>query len=579
MVLASAAALGMMAAPAAAQEPQMGDYAQFTPFTLEQLDELVAPVALYADPLLAQVLLAATFPDQIADAAAYVRANGTAGIDDQYWDVSVKAVAHYPTVLNTMDSKIDWTTALGQAYAAQSTDVMNAVQHMRQLAEAQGNLQSTPEQQVVVEPTYIRILPAQPQYIYVPVYDPLVYYQPIFYRPGFHLYFSFGVPFPIGAWLMYDWDWPGRRIYYTGWLGGGWIARSRPYVRITNVYVNPIYRRVAYDHRVLERRPDYGRVYRPGWNEPGRGVARTTSQPVGRAVPRNQNDAGRAGTTARGTTSRIATQNGDRGNPPRSTPGAGGTATTRGSTTGGSTARTDRPIQTTQPPRAVPRSGTASAPTPSSSGTRWQYSSPGSSGGTRTVPSTGNSGTRAVPRSSTGSATRSVPSTGSTTRSVPSTGGTTTRSVPNTGGSTTRAVPSAGGSITRAIPRSSGSSTRVIPSTGSGARASTAPSRSSLPVPSASRSSTQSRAGSVSGSSGYRAPAPRASSSSSRPSSSGSSARAAPRSSSSSSSGSARARSSSSGGSSRASSGGASSRSSGGSSRASSGSARAGGRG
>ncbi|MGA2436405.1 MAG: DUF3300 domain-containing protein, partial [Bryobacteraceae bacterium] len=101
-------------------------------FSPDQLDNLAAPVALYPDPLLAQVLLAATFPDQIDEAARFVRANPDPyAIDSQYWDVSVKAVAHYPTVLYMMADKLDWTTALGQAYANQSADVMASVQRLR----------------------------------------------------------------------------------------------------------------------------------------------------------------------------------------------------------------------------------------------------------------------------------------------------------------------------------------------------------------------------------------------------------------------------------------------------------------
>ncbi|HEX8724241.1 MAG TPA: DUF3300 domain-containing protein [Gemmatimonadaceae bacterium] len=263
---ALALTLTAVAAPAASalmlQDPQQPmAAASVVPFTADQLDNLVAPVALYPDPLLAQVLLAATFPDQISDAEQYVRANGTNGIDEQYWDVSVKAVAHYPTVLNMMNSQLDWTTSLGQAYAQQSTDVMQAVQHMRELAQAQGNLESTPQQQVVADAGYIRIWPAQPQYMYVPVYDPsVIYCQPVFGQPGFGAYFSFGVGYPIGSWLIYDWDWPSWRIVYTSWDGDGWRRRSRPYIRMSGVYINAGYRNVRYGHDVIYRHPDYGHI-------------------------------------------------------------------------------------------------------------------------------------------------------------------------------------------------------------------------------------------------------------------------------------------------------------------------------
>jgi len=123
---------------------------------------------------LAQMLPAATFLDQIDEAARYVRAYGQDGVDDQPWDVSVKAVAHYPAVLDMMADKMDWTTALGQAYVNQSTDVMESVQRLRAMANAQGNLVSTPEQEVIVEPGYYAIWPANPQCLYVPFYDPMV---------------------------------------------------------------------------------------------------------------------------------------------------------------------------------------------------------------------------------------------------------------------------------------------------------------------------------------------------------------------------------------------------------------------
>jgi len=116
---------------------QNNGYENYSP---DQLDNLLAPIALYPDPLLAQVLPAATFVDQIDEASRYVRSYGQNGIDDQDWDVSVKAVAHYPAVLDMMADKIDWTTALGQAYVNQSTDVMISVQRLRRLASDQGNL-------------------------------------------------------------------------------------------------------------------------------------------------------------------------------------------------------------------------------------------------------------------------------------------------------------------------------------------------------------------------------------------------------------------------------------------------------
>jgi hypothetical protein len=242
---------------------QCQDDSDDTYFTPEQLDNLLAPVALYPDPLLAQVLLAATFPDQIDEANRVVRDSTDADyIDSQPWDVSVKAVAHYPTVLEMMADKLDWTTALGQAYVNQSTDVMASVQRLREQAREAGNLVTTPEQEVVDSDGAIKIWPAEPQYIYVPVYDPAIVY---FRRPGFFTgaVISFGRAFSIGVWLNHDFDWRDHRVFYNGWdSAGGWRGRSRPYIHITNVYVNNRYRNVAIDRNVVRRSVNYSQLDR-----------------------------------------------------------------------------------------------------------------------------------------------------------------------------------------------------------------------------------------------------------------------------------------------------------------------------
>ena len=250
LAAAPLAAAGSTPAPRAvpAQEQEESSY---VPYTAEQLDNLLAPIALYPDPLLAQVLVAATFVDQVDVAARWVRAFGQSGIDDEPWDVSVKAVAHYPTVLSMMADNLDWTTAVGQAYVNQSTDVMMSIQRLREMARSQGNLVTTPQQEVIVEPEYIRIVPVGPQYIYVPVYDPAVIFFYPLYVPGFYTtWISFGTGFLIGAWLNLDCNWPLYRIYYTGWVGGGWIARCRPHVRMSRYYVDNRYRTIALNPKV-----------------------------------------------------------------------------------------------------------------------------------------------------------------------------------------------------------------------------------------------------------------------------------------------------------------------------------------
>ncbi|HYL61981.1 MAG TPA: DUF3300 domain-containing protein [Candidatus Methylomirabilis sp.] len=260
---ASAPAPESTEAPEPQNPPQASDY--YEPYAPEQLDNLLAPIALYPDPLLAQVLVAATFPDEIQDAAPWLRVHNPDSIDYQPWDVSVKAVAHYPTVLSMLNDRLDWTTALGQAYVNQSSDVMMSVQRLRNMAYSQGNLVPTPQQQVVVDHGYIQIVPAQPRVIFVPEYDPGVIYARRVYRPGFGFdgFFNFGTGFVIGSWLNHDMDWGAHRVVYNSWdERGGWRERSRPYVHITNVYVNNRYENVNVNRNVVDRHVDYDNVQR-----------------------------------------------------------------------------------------------------------------------------------------------------------------------------------------------------------------------------------------------------------------------------------------------------------------------------
>jgi hypothetical protein len=254
------------------QQDQGPAYENFSP---EQLDNLLSPIALYPDPLLAQLFVAATFPDQVEEAARYVRANGPNGVDDQNWDVSVRAIAHYPTVVGMMADKIDWTTSVGQAYVNQSTDVASSVQHLRHMARQVGNLASSREEEVIEHDNYIAITPYQPEYIYVPVYDPgICYYRRPYWGPAI----TFGVGFPIGAWLNLDFRWGygggWGGVYYTGWRregwgGGGdcwncgWIGRSRGRINITNnVYINNRYNNITVNRNVVNRTVNVNNINR-----------------------------------------------------------------------------------------------------------------------------------------------------------------------------------------------------------------------------------------------------------------------------------------------------------------------------
>jgi hypothetical protein len=167
-------------APDAQASAQAPSYTQQTP---EQLQQLVAPIALYPDSLVAQVLAASTFPEQAVEADRWVQAHpdlkGDAlgqAVDQQDWDPSVKALAAFPSVLGNMDKNLSWTSSLGDAYYNQQADVMDAIQVMRKRAQESGNLKSTPQQNVTTQDSNVQIQAADPEVVYVPAYDPWLVY-------------------------------------------------------------------------------------------------------------------------------------------------------------------------------------------------------------------------------------------------------------------------------------------------------------------------------------------------------------------------------------------------------------------
>ena len=153
-----------------------------------ELDQMLGPIALYPDPLIAQILPAATLPSEIVLADRYVSGGGDPNlIDQQPWDPSVQALARYPALLSWLDDNLAWTTALGQAFLYQQQDVMDSIQRLRAQAQALGNLQSTPQENVVMDDGTIEILPANPEVIYVPVYQPERGLFPAALRRAVHL--------------------------------------------------------------------------------------------------------------------------------------------------------------------------------------------------------------------------------------------------------------------------------------------------------------------------------------------------------------------------------------------------------
>jgi Protein of unknown function (DUF3300) len=233
------AALMLVSGAANAQSPPQT-------FKPEEIEALVAPIALYPDSLLSQVLMASTYPLEVVYAARWVKANpnvkGDAAVKavaNEPWDVSVKSLVAFPQVLEPMSDKLDWTQKLGDAFLAQEKDVLDAVQRLRARAHEAGNLKSNEQQKVTVEPlpqnaqaappagqtaqTIVRIEPADPQVIYVPAYNPTVVYgawsypaypptywpPPPAYYPGGALVsgFAWGVGLAAAGALFSDCNW------------------------------------------------------------------------------------------------------------------------------------------------------------------------------------------------------------------------------------------------------------------------------------------------------------------------------------------------------------------------------------
>src|SRR5258706_7489725 len=202
VALAVVAVLGCAAGPsvglpreAVAQEPASpSDESpmQSAAPTRAELQQLVAPIALYADALVAEILAAATYPEQIVEAERWMQQHaGLEGqqlaqeVDREPWDPSVKALTAFPSVLANMDKNLSWTSALGDAYVNHEPDVMSAIQDMRRRAQAAGNLQTTSQTTVTEEGSTIVVEPASPQVVYVPQYDPwAVYGAPVVAWPG-----------------------------------------------------------------------------------------------------------------------------------------------------------------------------------------------------------------------------------------------------------------------------------------------------------------------------------------------------------------------------------------------------------
>jgi hypothetical protein len=230
--------LAYMQTTGSAQAPSSGD--QVAKIPPDQLDSLVAPIALYPDPMLAQTLAASTYPLEVIQLQQWLAKNP--GLKDkaladavakQSWDPSVQALAALPDVVKRLADDIQWTTDLGNAFLAQQNDVMDAVQRMRKKAQDKGNLKSTEQQnvetKVIENKTVIVVEQANPQVVYVPSYDPVVVYgapvypyPPIYYPPWG--YYAAGVAISFGVGVMMGAFWSGGWGWGCGWGGNNDIT-------------------------------------------------------------------------------------------------------------------------------------------------------------------------------------------------------------------------------------------------------------------------------------------------------------------------------------------------------------------
>ena len=243
---------GLSACEVVAQDaaPTPQSAVQRAPVTAETLQQLVAPIALYPDELVAQVLAAATYPTEIVEANRWLQQNSSLkdaqladAVDKQPWDPSVKALTQFPSVLANMYKNLSWTSALGDAYFNQPQDVLNAVQVMRKRAQSAGTLKTTAQQTVTTKDQTTIIEPANPEVVYLPEYDPwVVYGSPLLAYPG---YFDagffvgpviwFDVGFPLGhfhrhfPWGWHSWgcDWHNRFIVFNH---NRFISRSPTFI-------------------------------------------------------------------------------------------------------------------------------------------------------------------------------------------------------------------------------------------------------------------------------------------------------------------------------------------------------------
>jgi hypothetical protein len=263
------------------QQPDQG-------FASQQLEQLVAPIALYPDALVAQILAASTYPAQVVAADHWLQSMGPVSPDQvaaaadaqSTWDPSIKALTAFPQVLAMLDRDLQWTTDLGNAYYNQPQDVLATIQVLRQRAQNAGTLRNTPQEQVSDNQGYIQLAPTNPQYVYVPSYNPwYAYGEPISPYPGFSFFdalgsvigagLRFGAPFAMGAFLHTPFGLLGWAL---NWLGSAIFFNHQPY----------------YSHSTsVAHWGGFHSGYHGGSNYAGNGSRPTRPMPMGREAAGN----------------------------------------------------------------------------------------------------------------------------------------------------------------------------------------------------------------------------------------------------------------------------------------------------
>jgi hypothetical protein len=244
-----------------------GAFAQNPPaFTPEELDQMLAPIALYPDPLLSQILMAATYPLEVVQAARWSRANShlkgqdaARAVESMDWDPSVKSLVAFPQILHRLDEQLDWTQRLGEAFIVQEPQVMETIQDLRQRAERAGNLRSNEQMRITRQDEHILIEPAQPQVVYVPYYDPAVVYGPWWWPAYPPVYW--GPPPGYYVWPAYapGFFWGSGIVIATGFFFGhfDWHHRHVMMVHVVHqphVRAVPISKPAIWRHDPVHRR-------------------------------------------------------------------------------------------------------------------------------------------------------------------------------------------------------------------------------------------------------------------------------------------------------------------------------------